>query len=127
MMREIKAHFDNDNWIFSDMEGKEKVEFIDGFGPYECLLGALSGCYYSTLEDVAAETGVKWDEADIHVSGKKRETVPTTLEDTFIVITVKGADDHEAFHAAAEEASRRCSIFQTIAKVSNMHLAVKFI
>lgn len=125
MPREISAHFDDKDLHFQNKDGKRK-DFEEGFGPYEYLLGALSGCYYYTLEDIAEERGVKWDSIDIHITGEKRTTVPTTLEDTTMQITVTGASDEHEFTLTAEEASKCCSIFQTISKVSNMHLAIVF-
>lgn len=125
MAREIFAYFEGDDHHFENTDKKRK-DFEEGFGPYEYLLGALSGCYYYTLEDIAEERGVTWDAIDIHVTGHKRTEVPTTLEDTTMLLKVSGASDDHAFTLAAEEASKCCSIFQTIGKVSRMHLAILF-
>lgn len=125
MPREIFAHYDDKDLYFANKDGEKRV-LNEGFGPYEYLLGALSGCYYYTLCDIAEKSSVTWKSIDIHITGEKRTTVPTTLEDTTLQVTVTGASDEHAFTLAAEKASKTCSIFQTISKVSNMHLAVVF-
>ena len=124
MSREINAFFDNSEWYYTSKSGT-KVEFTDGFGPYESLLGALAGCYYSTLEDIAKDK-VSWQSVAIHVSGEKRSEVPTTLKETKLELTVKGVSAEELFKECAKEASNCCSIFQTIAKVSAMKLVINF-
>ncbi len=94
-------------------------------GPYECLLGALSGCYFSTFEDLAGDK-VTYDSVDIKVEGEKREEVPTTLKNTTVTMKVKGVSDKAMFIDLANEASKRCSIWQTLIKVSAMELVIEF-
>lgn len=123
--RKIKAHFDNDDWHFNTTDDL-RYDFIDGkSGPYEFLLGALSGCFFSTVEDFIPE-GVVYESADVTVKGRKRSTVPTTLEETIIEIEAKGVSDKKAFEQAVTKAKECCSIFQTIKCVSSMSVEIRY-
>lgn len=125
MDRVINAHFDESAEYFFT-PSNDYSTFSEGQGPYEYLLGALSGCYYYTLCDIA-ENKVTWSSVDIEVVGRKRKTIPTTLEKTLLTLNVTGATDEAIFLKCAEEAARNCSIFQTISKVSEMVLKVEFL
>lgn len=122
MSREIFAHFDNTSRTFKSKEGLTNY-FDSTTGPYEYLLGALSGCYYSTLTDVL-KGRVTYDYCNIHVEGEKRAETPTTLERTKMIVCVKNPSSFEDFKRACIETSNYCSIYQTIAKVSKMELIV---
>ncbi len=125
MDRVINAHFDESAEYFFT-PSNDYSTYSDGQGPYEYLLGALSGCYYYTLCDIA-ENKVSWDSVDIEAVGRKRKTIPTTLEKTVLTLTVAGASDEDLFKECAEQASKNCSIYQTITKVSEMVLNIEFI
>lgn len=124
MKREINAHFDAEDWYFTSPSGI-KVAYEGDLGAYECLLGALSGCYFSTFEDLAGDK-VSYKAVDVKVEGEKREEVPTTLKYTKLTLTASGVSDEATFIALAHEASRVCSIWQTIKNVSEMELEINF-
>ena len=56
MVREVWAHFSADGNYFTK-DGK-RYPYEEGMGPYEYLMGALSGCFASTLRDEMEEKGV---------------------------------------------------------------------
>lgn len=123
--RTVKAHFDKDDWYFKTTDDL-RYDFIDGkSGPYEFLLGALSGCFFSTVEDFIPE-GVTYASADVTVKGKKRTEVPTTLSETIIEIEAEGVSDKKAFEDAVTKATECCSIFQTIKCVSAMSVEIRY-
>lgn len=121
--RKISAHFDSNKQYFENSIGKE-FPFTAITGPYEYLLGALAGCFYRTL--ASFERKASWESLEMEVKGIKRETSPTTLETTIMDITVSKAEDKEEFEALVKRASDSCSIFQTISKVSEMKVNIKF-
>lgn len=99
-------------------------EFKEGAGPYEYLMGALTGCFYYTLADF--ERKGTWGEITITARGVKRTTAPTTLEHTSLEIVAKNISDKEEFEHLVKKTSETCSIFQTISKVSSMDIVVRF-
>ena len=121
--RTITAHFNQERRYFENSIGRE-FDFTQSTGPYEYLLGALSGCFYLTL--LATKHQSRWQDVEITVTGIKRDTVPTTLEKTIISITVHGATDEDEFRALAAEAEKNCSIYNTIKTVSEMVVEIKF-
>lgn len=125
MTREINATFNANRRFFKTRLGSE-FAFTPVTGPYEYLLGALSGCFYATLADIAERNGVSWNEIQIKVQGEKRSTSPTTLEHTALCITAKGVNDKEGFKKDVEEAAATCSIYATISKVSCMEYSIAF-
>lgn len=122
--RTIDAHFTHSRRYFENSLGRE-FDFTAATGPYEYLLGALSGCFTSTLLDMYAKD-IEYTSIDVHVEGIKREEVPTTLEHTSIKLTAKGVKERERFEEAVQKASQACSIFQTISKVSEMEVQIVF-
>ncbi|HIV98840.1 MAG TPA: OsmC family protein [Candidatus Ornithospirochaeta avicola] len=123
-MREIEAHFSKERRYFENSIGRE-FDFTQSSGPYEYLLGALSGCLYSTFMSIKDED-LTFDSVDITVRGEKRQEEPTFLENTYLHVQAKGASSKEKFEKSFILASEKCSIFQTIKKVSKMHLEVSF-
>lgn len=121
--RTITAHFNQERRYFENSIGRE-FDFTQSTGPYEYLLGALSGCFYLTLLSTKHES--RWQDVEVTVTGIKRDTVPTTLEKTIISITVHGATDEDEFRALAAEAEKNCSIYNTIKTVSEMEVEIKF-
>ncbi len=122
-IKSIRAHFDEVEKYFSSPSGR--FDFTDGSGPYEYLLGALSGCFTSTLYDMCENT-VTFDSADIEIVGTKRDESPCVLVDTRMDITVRGCSDSHLFLECLEQTKANCSIYQTIAKVSRMSVRVEF-
>ena len=122
-IRSIKTYFSGEKKYFENSIGSEYY-YTQATGPYEYLLGALAGCYTSTLSSY--ERHSNWKNLEIEVIGIKRDTVPTTLEDTTLKIKAKGVEDKDEFESLAKRASEECSIFQTISKVSKMNLEITF-
>ena len=91
--RQAYAHFGADGRYFTK-DGR-RFDYQDGMGPYEYLMGALCGCFCSTLEDELALAGVAVQAIDAHAYGKKRESVPTTLEDTWIELRIHASRSDE--------------------------------
>ena len=121
--RSIKAYFSNEKKYFENSLGSEYY-YTQATGPYEYLLGALAGCFVSTLSSY--ERHSNWKSLGVEVIGIKRDIVPTTLEDTTLKIDAKGVEDREEFKALIKKASEECSIFQTISKVSKMNIEIAF-
>ncbi len=124
MDREILATFNNNEQSFLT-NNNEKFYFKETLGPYEYLLGALSGCFFRTLEDYTPE--IKYDEIQIKVGGNKRKTSPTMLELTKLVIIAKGIIDKTEFEKAIKWTQENCSIYNTIAAVSKMELEIQYL
>ncbi len=121
--RIIDAHFTPKRRYFENQIGRE-FDFSAVTGPYEYLLGALSGCFVSTILDFWEDEA--YTSIDVHVEGEKREETPSTLKHTLICIDAKGIKEKEKFREAVTNASRTCSIYQTIAKVSEMEISLSF-
>lgn len=98
----------------------------DMFAPYELLLGALGGCYYSTFLDIAKKMRLSFERAAFAIHGVKREQTPTTLQQVDMVFTIYGAADEKGFERAAQLAAKYCSVYATLEKVADMHLDVRF-
>ncbi len=122
--RKITAHFTTSRRYFENELGTE-FDFTSSTGPYEYLLGALSGCFYLTLLSFPHEA--RWKSMDIAVSGIKRDEVPTTLKHTELRITVTDADNREEVLSLIERAKAECSVYATISKVSEIETSVEFV
>lgn len=122
--RIITAHFNSKNRWFENQLGTE-YNYTAATGPYEYLLGALAGCYLSTL--CSYERKGSWEDIELKITGLKRDEVPSTLKTTILQMKVKGASDEEEFKALAEKAQAECSIYRTISSVSDMVVEIKFV
>ena len=94
--------------------------------PYDLMLGALGSCYYATFVDIADKMRLAYEGADVFVRGVKREEVPTTLKTVNMVFTIHGALDQKGFERAAALAAKYCSVYETIGKVADINLELKF-
>ena len=115
MERTATGTFTGEKEFFTTPIG-ETHEFKEGSGPYEYLMGALTGCFYYTLADF--ERKGTWGEITITARGVKRTT---SLE-----IVAKNISDKEEFEHLVKKTSQSCSIFQTISKVSEMDIVIRF-
>jgi putative redox protein len=95
--------------------------------PYDMMLGALASCLYSTFLDVTNKKRITFEESNVIVTGEKREQIPATLKWVKVVIEVKGASEEKGVLRAAELSKKYCSVYETISKVAEMELEVKFI
>lgn len=94
--------------------------------PYDMLLGALGACYYSTFVDIAKKMRLEYEGASIDISGVKRQEVPTTLATVDMVFTIRGVSDQKTFRRAADLAAKYCSVHETVSKVADIRLDVRF-
>lgn len=123
--KHIRADFVSGHYQFATDKG---ASFTIGeeSRPYDFLLGALSGCLFSTFEELAEKMRVSWEHVSFDVNGEKRESVPTTLQQVSITVVATGVESQPKFLKAFETATRYCSIYQTISCVSEMHWSVDF-
>lgn len=94
--------------------------------PYDMLLGALGACYYSTFVDIAKKMRLEYEGASIDISGVKRQEVPMTLATVDMVFTIRGVSDQKPFRRAADLAAKYCSVHETVSKVAEIRLDVRF-
>ena len=122
--REVNAVFTKKRQYFQNRIGRE-FDFTSFTGPYEYLLGALAGCWTYTLFGALSES-TTFTDIKVNVKGKKRDEVPTVLEETVLTVLVTGCSDEDDFRRAAARADKDCSIYDTIAKVSRMSTDLVF-
>ena len=120
MYRHAYAHFDDTGKWFT--AGGEHFSYREGLGAYEYLMGALAGCFTSTFLDELAQCGMTVGPIDVHCCGRKREEVPTTLEQTRIELRVHALrkEDESTIMDCIEKTKEHCSMYQTIKCVSTM-------
>ena len=108
--------------------GKAKIGIEKGeLAPYDMLLGSLATCLYSTFLDVIEKKRITFDESNVIVEGEKRKEIPATLEWVKVVIEISNVSNEKGVLKAGELAKKYCSIYETISKVADMSLEVKFI
>ncbi len=124
--RRIKATFTDGRSYFENLLGRQ-FDFTAATGPYEYLLGALSGCLFSTFKDIAPKE-LTWKKSEIEVCGVKREDEEVqTLKKTSLHFVVSGCNDEKLYRKCVTKASELCSIFNTIKCVSEMEITYTFI
>lgn len=121
----IDAVFNEKEMAFID-ENNFKHYFAEGCGPYHFLLGALSGCFYMTLREIANKMKVSFSSVEMSISCTKRQTTPTTMDYCLLKIKAFGVEDKTKFESACEKTSRYCSIFQTLKQVATMKYEIEF-
>lgn len=135
MIEVIKMYANNVKLYWSnEFSGKLETETgtlnlgtEDGeFKPYQLLLGALGSCFYSTFLGIVKKKHLTFSDAEMEISGKKRDTVPTTLEHVILKMTIVNPSNDVGFLKSAELAGKYCSIYQTISKVAKIDLEVSF-
>jgi putative redox protein len=95
-----------------------------GFQPYEFLYSALGSCVHATFLGVAEKMRVTFDEVEYHITGIKREEIPTFLIECTMTVTVKNANDPVKFDKAFDLGTKYCSVFNTIATVAQMKVTI---
>jgi putative redox protein len=129
-MQEISVSMRFGTALAGDMMAEERRLAIGrssgGFAPYELLLGALGSCYYATFIGVAQKMRLKYEGVDIAIHGVKRDEIPTTLKTVDMVVTVRGAASEKGFDRASTLSAKYCSVHETIAKVAQINLTLKF-
>jgi putative redox protein len=124
--KHIRADFVPGHYQFATAKGSSFVIGPES-APYDYLLGALSGCLFKTFEELAVKMRISWEHISFEVNGSKRDEVPTTLEEVTIAVQASGVENQQKFLKAFEMATRYCSIYQTISKVSRMSWSADFL
>ena len=92
---------------------------IEHTEPYDLLLMSLGSCLYSTFEDILNKKKLSFKSLKIDITGKKRETVPTTLKYCNAVFLAEIDEKNEkSFVKSMEFACKYCSIYNTISHVA---------
>ncbi|MDD4011520.1 MAG: OsmC family protein [Sphaerochaetaceae bacterium] len=124
-MINIKASFSQEKGEFMTEKGISHELYKDA-GPYDYLIGALSGCLYKTFADIAQKMRVTYDSITMNIQGEKRTETPTTLSTCHLEIKAYGASDQEKLKNAFEKATRYCSIYYTLSQVAKMTWSISF-
>jgi putative redox protein len=95
-----------------------------GFVPYELLYSALGSCVHATFLGIAEKMRVTFDSVDYHITGIKREEIPTFLTHCTMTITVQNASDPAKFDKAFELGTSYCSVFNTLKNVAQMTVVI---
>jgi putative redox protein len=98
----------------------------DGMAPYHLLYGAVGSCFYATFLSIVQKKQLTFIDADLEVSGIKRDKVPATLEYLKMVLTIRGGTNHGQLKDSAELGAKYCSIHETISQVAKVELEVIF-
>lgn len=100
----------------------------NSFVPYELLYGALSSCVHATVLGVMSKMRLEYETVEYDVTGNKRSEVPTFLTDVFFNVTMTGVPEEKQKKVikAIELGTEYCSIYNTLAKVAEMHLKIEF-
>lgn len=94
--------------------------------PYDLLQGALAACLHSTLLDILTKKRIEIAFADYHIEGVKRDEVPTMLEKVVIEVTFPKGEHEAQLIKSMDLASKYCSVYNTLSKVADMSIVVKF-
>ena len=130
MANQIKMVFDNQfQGILTGHHGSVQVGSKEGsLVPYDMVLGGLGACLNHTFQSVLDKRKIQIHAIHYDILGTKRDTVPTTLELVDIKVSITGADpaDITKIEKAFEQATRYCSVYQTISHVAKMKYTVLF-
>lgn len=125
-MVEARLHFDQG--FVGSASGDRATLAINmeavGFQPYELLYSALGSCVHATFLGIAEKMRVTYDSVDYHITGVKRDEIPTFLVECTMTITVNGASDQGKFDKAFDLGTQYCSVFNTLAKVAQMKVII---
>lgn len=99
----------------------------EGMMPYHLLFGALASCFYSTFLVIATKKRLKFDHAELEISGRKGTGKEINLlEQVDINMVVTNPSNEKALQKSAELGAKFCSIHETLTKVANIDLHVTF-
>lgn len=94
--------------------------------PYDMLLGALGSCLYATFIEIAVKKRIKYDGLEMHITGEKRDEIPTTLKNVNIDVVITNAEKEKGLEQAFKISTEYCSIYTTISKVAEMNYNITF-
>src|SRR5690606_29436370 len=97
-----------------------------GVKPYHLLFGSIASCFYATFLSVANKMRLTFTDVAIEVSGNKRDEAVATLDYVKIEMVVYNGSDETKLNKAADLGAKFCSIHETVSKVANIELIVKF-
>lgn len=123
----VTSKYGKEKWIDN---GRGRIPIGSGEGeylPYNLLYGALSTCYYYTLESLCEKMKIDYGEVTITIDGKKRDEKVATLEYVDFKIEAQGVTDQKRFTKACELAGKYCSIHATVAMVAKMNHEIIFL
>ena len=122
--QQVKVNFDRafKGTLLTDRGQVKLGAQEEGMSPYNLLLGALASCLYATFLEITEKKRITFDTVEIEVVGNKRDEVPTTLDHTHVMMKVVGAEekDRKGIEKSLDLAAKYCSVYQTIAQVSEM-------
>jgi putative redox protein len=98
----------------------------NGQAPYHLLYGALGSCFFATFLSIANKMRLTFDDADLEISGTKRDESPATLEKVIIDMVVYNPSDEARLEKAAQLGAQHCSIHETISRVADIKLNIVF-
>jgi putative redox protein len=98
-----------------------------GQQPYHLLFGALGSCFYATFLSIAIKKRLQFSQVEIEVSGNKRESIPSTLENVTLLLRVYNPSNETGLIKSAELGAKYCSIHETISQVAKIELVVEFV
>lgn len=122
---EITAQYNGNGGQFTTWD-KVQHSIKEDSNPYQYLLGALSGCFYSTFRGIAETMEVPFEKLDFSVKCTKRKEVPTTMDSCTMKIIAYGVEHRDLFARAIDETCETCSIYNTLNLVAKMTVDVEF-
>lgn len=120
----VQAHFTPEHQEFTSNDGR--IHEYGTTGPYDYLLGALSGCLYHTFKSLAVKFRIEWEDLQFEVNSEKRDDTPQMLKEVHLDAVIKSSSDQATVTKCFETSTRYCSVYQTISKVAEMHWSLKF-
>ncbi|QVK20478.1 OsmC family protein [Mycoplasmatota bacterium] len=129
MANQVKVNF---NEAFSGEliapRGTSKIGSTEGtLAPYDMLLGALASCVHATYLGICRKKKVAYESITYDIEGIKKDEIPTTLKDVYVKVIIKNSENEKKTSSSMELAVKYCSIYQTLAKVADMHLDITHI
>ncbi|MDD3126024.1 MAG: OsmC family protein [Candidatus Izemoplasmatales bacterium] len=129
MLKPVKLLFTND--YMGEMHTENGVVKLgkqpNGLNPYDMMLGALGACFYATFISIVNKKRLTFDSATIDIFGESREELPTTLKMVTINFEIKNGLNEAQFRRSIELATQYCSVHETIKKVAEIKINVKFV
>lgn len=107
-----------------DSNGNVLNMFNGNFNPYDLTYGAISACFSATLIAYAKKKQLNIKQVSVVMDGKKRETVPTTLETIDMDVTVISDLSKQEVDYLVQRAFEKCSMVQTFVKVATFNINI---
>ena len=92
----------------------------DAIRPYDMTFGALAACLYSTFTELAKEAGITLKRGVVQAEGRKRRTVPSTLEYVKLRVHVEADAERHELKRIFDDALEKCSMAATIRMVAEL-------